>query len=207
MDNALPLIQGWIKSSKYKVIILPRINREFDCEDVLGITDHSVLGSIINGVGGISISNNLIRHFGGENKFGLSVRCVNQVQDKRPTLIDGQLIIADDIYGGLYSINSDPIIGTMGNVFYLPPDSYVWENLEVGHSMFVKWTLLGDLDLFYRTIRDKLPSLTNTCDLSECFSFTPPLWVKASGYSCSKYKSIENIKIRSQMVSQIYNHE
>ncbi len=207
MDNALPLIQEWIKTSKHKVAIISRINREYSCEEVLGITDRSVLGSIINGVGGISISNNLIRHFGGENKHGLSVRCVNKIQDKTPTLIDGQLIIADDIYGGLYSINSDPQIGKVGNVFYLPPDSYVWENLDVGHSMFVKWSLLGDLDLFYKTVREKTTTTTNTCDFTECFSFTPPLWIKANAYKCSKVKSIGNIQIRSQMVSQIYNHE
>lgn len=207
MDNALPLIQEWIESSKYKVSIISRINQEYNCEEVLGITDHSVLGSIINGVGGISISNNLIRHFGGENKHGLSVRCVNMIQDKTHTLIDGQLIIADDVYGGLYSINSDQKIGKVGNVFYLPPDSYVWENLEVGHSMFVKWSLLGDLDLFYKTVREKTNTATNTCDFTECFSFTPPLWIKANAYKCSKVKSIGNIQIRSQIVSQIYSHE
>lgn len=207
MDNALSIIQGWIKSSTYKVVIIPRTGHEYDCNEVLGITEHSVLGSIINSVGGISIYNNLIRHYGGENKYSLSIRLVNQIKNGMPSLIKGQLIIADDIYGGLFSINSNPQQGKIGNIMYLPPDSYVWESLDIGHSAFVKWSLTGDLDLFYKTIREKISTSGIICNFIETFSFSPPLWVKANAHKCSKIQSTNSIQIRGQMISQLYDHE
>jgi len=207
MDNALPIIQGWIKSCKFKVDIIPRFGRKYNCDEVLGITEHSVLGSIINGVGGIAIYNNLIRHYGGENKYGLSIRLINQIENRMPSLIKGQLIIADDVYGGIFSINSDSKLGKIGDVMYLPPDSYVWESLEIGHSAFVKWSLTGDLDLFYKTTRGKVNTANITCDFTETYSFTPPLWIKANSYKYSKIKSTSSIQIRGQMASQIYDHE
>ena len=64
MGTALEIIQTWINNSKYKVNVIPRSDMADKCEEVLGITEHSTLGTMINHVGGLSVANGVIRHFG-----------------------------------------------------------------------------------------------------------------------------------------------
>ena len=201
MDNSLSIIQNWINCSKYKVTIIPRINNEFKCTEILGITEHSILGTIIDYVGGISISNNQLRHFGGENKYKLSINSINQIDSNQPRFIKGKLIVADDYYGGLFSINSNPKDGQMGTMMYLPPDSYIWEDMEIKHSQFVYWSLTGNLPLFYKSISKK--TTTICCNYNEVCSFSPPLWVNATSYKPEIISSTQNMLIRSQILSQI----
>ena len=117
MENALNLIQSWINNSRWKIQIISRTDRNDRCDSVLGLSEHSTLGTIINHVGGISAANGVIRHFGGNNKFNLSIKCVNQLTDRVPTTFKGVLIVADDIYGGLFGINNSIPIAKLGSCF------------------------------------------------------------------------------------------
>ena len=202
MDNALSLIQNCINKSPHKVTVINRINHQSKCDELLGITEHSVLGTIVNYVGGISIENNLIRHFGGENVYGLSIREINQVEEKLPTIFKNALVVADDMYGGIFAINIGFPNYRAGNVIYLPPDSYIWEDLNVGHSAFVEWTLMGDINLFYKSIKDK--ASVGDVSFDESWSFVPSLWIKADKYNTKKIKAKQMHKIISQML-EIYN--
>lgn len=202
MDNALSLIQNCINKSPYKVTVINRINHESKCDELLGITEHSALGTIVNYVGGISIENNLIRHYGGENQYGLSIREINRVEEKLPTAFKNALVVADDMYGGIFAINIGLSKFKVGSIIYLPPDSYTWEDLNIGHSDFLEWSLLGDINLFYKSIKDKV--VTSNPSFDETWSFIPSLWIEAEKYNPQKIKTKKMHKIRSQML-EIYN--
>ncbi len=204
MDNALNLIQSWINHSRWKVQIIPRTDHNDECDSLLGISEHSTLGTIINHVGGISAANGVIRHFGGNNKFDLSIKCVNQLTNGSPNAFKGVLVVADDIYGGLFGINNSMTIAKPGVMLYLPPDSYVWESLDVGHSAFVNWTMSGDVALFYKRY-EKVP-VTGNIPFDKVLDYNPPLW--AENIRTAKFKyvisdSVRMHKIRAQILEQL----
>lgn len=204
MENALNLIQSWINNSRWKVKIISRIDRNDSCDRLLGISEHSTLGTIINHVGGISAANSVIRHFGGNNKFDLSIKCVNQLSDRVPEAFKGVLIVADDIYGGLFGINNALPLAKPGVMLYLPPDSFVWESLEIGHSAFVNWTMSGDVALFYKKY-EKLP-VEGNIPFDKMLEFIPPLWsgnVKTGKFKYTLSDSSRMHRIRAQLLEQL----
>jgi len=204
MNNALSLVQEWIDKSSGKVEVIPRLGRENGCEEVLGITENSTLGTIINHTGGISVANGTIRHFGGDNRYDLSVKSVNSIEDKRPRRIPGVLVAADDIYGGIFAINESVDGVPPGMMLYLPPESYSWETLDIGHSDFVQWSMSEHTGLFYLGF-DKIP---RQCvpGFAETLDFSPPLWVEdTSGtrYSVSVISSKKMHRIRIGLLEQL----
>lgn len=204
MDNALDIIQQWINSSKMKVQIIPRINHEDKCDSVLEISEHSSLGTIINYVGGISAANGFIRHFGGNNAFELSIKNVNAIENKKPTRFKGVLIVADDIFGGLFAINESLPNVQPGKMLYLPPDSYTWESLDIGHTAFLNWSMTGDVLLFYKKYND-VP-LPQSISFDKVANFKPPLWAcnfNSEKVMCSIIESSKMHIIRSEILEQL----
>lgn len=203
-DNALALIQSWINSSKKKITIIPRTDFLDKCDEILGVSEHSSLGTIINHTGGVSVANSRIRHFGGTNQYGLSIKLVNKLENRLPTLIPGILIVADDILGGLFGINSGTKIGKLGNILYLPPDSYSWEDLGAGHTAFLEWSMNGKTDLFFKKY-DHL-KLPETVPFDKALNFSPPLWVpdrSSTNYSFEQIDSKKSHLIRSGILNQL----
>ena len=174
MSNALSLVQRWINESPKKVIIVSRSNRQNLCEQLLGISEHSVLGTIFNHTGGLIVGDGLIRHLGGNNKYGFSLVEANGLSDKLPTMIEGVLIVAIDIYGGLFGVNIDCLGAKSGTMVYLPPDSYSWFPMKIGHSDFVQWSMSDRVMLFFKDYQH-LPVQSNT-SFEYIMQYMPSLW-------------------------------
>ena len=99
--------------------------------------------------------------------------------------INGALLIADDVLGGFYAINTGGLGSAIGNVFYLAPDTLEWEDLEITFSEFVYWTFTGDINKFYEDFRwkgwqDEVRDMSG----DEGISIYPFLW--AEGESIEK---------------------
>lgn len=206
-DNALILIQGWINTSRKKVRVIPRIDRLDQSDALLGITEHSALGTLINHTGGVSVADGLIRHFGGTNRFGLSIKAINEPQNGRPTRFPGILFIADDIFGGLFGINSGRGPGKPGTVLYLPPEAYVWEDLAVGHTEFLSWSLIGDTDSFYQAYLPLQPN--GDIPFDKTISFAPPLWagnLTAIRRETMLMDSVRSHQIRLDLLRELNEH-
>lgn len=204
METALEIIQTWINNSKYKVNVIPRSDMVDKCEEVLGITEHSTLGTMINHVGGLSVANGVIRHFGGNNMFGLSIKAVNLVADCKPNRIKNALIVADDVYGGLFAISNSTLWAPQGKMIYLPPDSYVWENLNIGHSAFVEWSMSESVKLFYNKYKN-LP-IERNIPFNNVVNYMPPLWsqnLSENNIDYSLVDSLKMLKIRSELLEQL----
>lgn len=203
-DNALTLIQSWINSSKKKILVIPRINFLEMCDEVLGISEHSSLGTLVNHTGGMSVADGKIRHFGGSNQYDLSVKLVNNLENRLPTRIPGILIVADDVLGGLFGININTRIGKVGSILYLPPDSYVWEDLGIGHTAFLEWSIHGDTSLFFK--KYALLNIPDKISFHKTMSFTPPLWVADKSLTSHLFEQIDSKKahaIRAGIMNQL----
>lgn len=206
MSNALALIQGWIKASPKKVTVIPRSDRLDSCDQILGITEHSVLGTLYNHTGGLTVANGMIRHFAGKNRFGLSMVEANRLVNKKPTLIDGVLLVAIDLYGGLFGINISFIGAKPGSMIYLPPDSYSWFAMEIGHSDFVQWSMSDRVSVFYKDYQ-KLAVQLN-CSFDSVMQYMPPLWsvdVSSGNFKASTISLSKFIAIRAGYLAEINN--
>ncbi|MGN1197918.1 MAG: DUF2625 family protein [Acetatifactor sp.] len=202
--NALALIQSWINSSKKKIIVIPRTDLLEKCDELLGVSEHSSLGTIINHTGGMSVANGRIRHFGGSNQYNLSIKNVNKLEDRLPKLIPGILLVADDILGGLFGINSGTKIGKLGSILYLPPDSYSWEDLGIGHTAFLEWSMSGDTGLFFKKY-DYL-KLPESVPFDKTLNFNPPLWIPDQSSTNGSFEQIDSKKshlIRAGILNQL----
>ena len=62
---------------------------------------------------------------------------------------------------------------TMKSVFYLPPDTYVWEDLGVGHTAFLQWSINGNVKLFYE--KYSCLQIPQNIPYNKVVSFNPPL--------------------------------
>ena len=204
METALGIIQTWINNSKYKIQVIPRSDLSDKCEDLLGITEHSTLGTLINHVGGLSVANGVIRHFCGNNTLGLSIKSVNLIDDGKPNRIKNALIVADDIYGGIFAISNSTFLAPQGKMLYLPPDSYIWENLNIGHSSFVEWSMSENVITFYKKYMN-LPVEKNV-PFNNVINYTPPLWsqnLSKDTFNYTLIDSLKMLKIRTELLEQL----
>ncbi|WP_320200664.1 DUF2625 family protein (plasmid) [Agrobacterium sp. rho-13.3] len=115
----------------------------------LGITTRSILGAIVFETGGISVAGGLIRLWGsGTSRSLLLANRAASVAANRE--LTGILLIADDVYGGLFAINGGFFSKcNIGDIFHLPSDEAQWSCLDVGYSDFAAWCLGGDLTMLY----------------------------------------------------------
>lgn len=209
MSETLNTIQSWINHSQNKINVVKRSNALNGCKSVLNVSENSFLGAVIDATGGL-IFDNYIRHFGGENEFGLTIQSINKIIDYRPTVISNMLIIAVDIFGGIFSIDCGAFSkDNLGKVCYLPPDSYSWEFMNFSHSAFLEWCIRGDLQAFYLPILERVNNMKlDNLQFDRIWSFSPDLWSENSEVSCDEPVDCKKmIKIRLEMLSLISHHE
>ncbi|MDR0838411.1 MAG: DUF2625 domain-containing protein [Oscillospiraceae bacterium] len=179
--NQLANVQAWISSSPLRVSVVPRRGKRNNCEETLGISETTVLGTITNYTGGIVCCDGTLRMFGGDNEYGRSVADINNLEDFRPRTLPGLLLIADDIYGGLFGINCGAFTENSGGVYYIPPEKCACEALDMVHSQFVEWCLTRDIRRFFETPRSMLSACgVTSAQFNMTIDASPPLWMAPS---------------------------
>ncbi|MBI3235564.1 MAG: DUF2625 domain-containing protein [Bacteroidetes bacterium] len=149
-------IQQWIKDSKNFVEVLPKDPLKADSTLYKSqITTRSSMGSIIYETGGILIDHGWIRILGsGSKKLDRNLMDWNKgktyktLGEKLP-----YLLIADDILGGFFAINSGGLdaIG-IGKVYYFAPDNLIWSSTEMTYTEFLSFCFSGDIKKFYTNL-------------------------------------------------------
>ncbi|WP_438449228.1 DUF2625 family protein [Gorillibacterium sp. sgz5001074] len=173
-DSTWLMIQDWIKKSKVDVTVLN--NERAKGEEVLfqlQITNKSTLGSIALETGGILADNGWLRILGSGNPqiFGTL-----NVKNAEFPYSDG-FIVAYDVVGGVFAINSGLFDNKTRNVYYFAPDTLEWEDTGKGYTDFIYWVFHGELDRFYESYRWK-DWISNTQNLrgDQGLSIYPYLW-------------------------------
>lgn len=131
-----------------------------DAESALGaatllalqVTTRSALGALAYHAGGVLVDHGWLRLLGaGHPTIGGGLREWNRQLGGAPLSppLDGALIVAYDVLGGVFAINESAFAGPPGAIHYFAPDRLQWESLDMGHGAFVQWAMTGDLDRYY----------------------------------------------------------
>jgi hypothetical protein len=166
----------WAASSKRAVETLP-VDAGAGARNLvaLQVSTGSTLGAIAYGTGGIVVDHGWLRLLGaGTPRLTRSIARWNEVGGERR--LAGALLVADDAVGGFFAVNEGGLIGPVGHVFYLAPDTRRWEALEMAHRDWVYWVFAGNVDSFYASLRwPGWESEVKALAGDECLLVDPPL--------------------------------
>lgn len=155
MDNNLwkEINNMFISSNRIIKINIDDFMNGIDSLEILKITSNSALGSIILNTSGIVIDNwiRILGHSSNNNRGIIEYNVIGE--NGEATKIKKMLIVADDVVGGIFAINSGMFPDGIGDIWYFAPDTLEWECLEMKYSEFIAWTVQGNIDEFYNTMR------------------------------------------------------
>lgn len=90
----------------------------------------------------------------------------------------GYVILGDDIFGGVFAVNTGLFPEFVGNIMYFAPDTLDWEDTELRLSGFFAWLRDGDMAGFYGQFSEeeyeKLRSMN--VKFNEVLHIMPPQW-------------------------------
>lgn len=137
-------IKNILKSSTKNIKILNSIYN--NSLNNLNIDENSVLGQVIINTGGIFIEN-YIRLFGsGDEENSYNIYKYNL--ELKKYFDDNMIIIGNDIFGGLFSLNREK-----NNILYFAPDTLEWEDLDITYKEFIKFVTSERIDEFYKSYK------------------------------------------------------
>lgn len=156
-EDRLSQIEDWARKSPRTAEILP-VNRAAGAATLvaLQVTTRSILGALAFRTGGVFIDRGWMRHLGsGHARLGGGLVEWNASHGGDPLdpPLDGALVVAYDVLGGFFAINSGAFDGSVGSMHYWAPDRQIWEPMDIGHGAFVAWSMTDSLDKFYEGSR------------------------------------------------------
>lgn len=130
-------------------------------------------GLLINESGGV-IVNGVVRLLGSNNDP--QYRDINMFNIKFGSA--GMIFLGDDIFGGVFAVNTGMFSAELGSIMYFAPDTLDWEDTELRISGFFAWLKDGDMAGFYGQFSaeefDRLRAMN--VGFNQVLSFYPPQW-------------------------------
>lgn len=135
--------------------------------------ESSNFGLLINQSGGV-ITEGIVRLLGSTRDTDF--RDINMFNIKFGG--KGYIILGDDIFGGIFALNSGLLPECKGNILYFAPNSLEWENLEIKLSGLFGFLAYGDIRGFYGQFSDELftKCAATNVKFNQVLSFYPPQW-------------------------------
>ncbi|WP_434779119.1 DUF2625 family protein [Neisseria sp. Ec49-e6-T10] len=155
----------------------------------------SDFGAILYHTGGLLIDHGWVRVLGSGSEQLRGI--IQWNQDK--TLDEegkaaGSLLIADDVLGGLFAINGGGLGKDVGKIYYLAPDNFEWEQLNLGYADLIAFFLSGSLPAFYGRFRfDAWKETIKEIQPNQIWLFEPPMWTEEAEHT-KPVRSILNIQ-------------
>jgi len=200
--SGINLVKEWAANSKNKVEFLPVDRKKGDKTLLeLQVTTRSPMGAIAYFTGGIFIDDGWLRILGSESeKLNRSIVSWNKGKTYIRTGEQPKfLLIADDIAGGFFAINSGALGSDIGKIYYLAPDTLKWEALDLTYTDFINFCFNGNVAGFYKELRWKSwKEDIKAVSGEQAFSFFPFLWTKEG-------KDINSISKKPVSIEEIYS--
>jgi Protein of unknown function DUF2625 len=175
-EPAWPLVQEWIGQASVPVEVLPAEHAAGETALYASqVTTRSPMGAIAHNAAGIFIDSGWLRVLGAGKhpRFQRSLPEWNEGRSNRFYLV------ADDVVGGFFAINSGLLGEDLGNVYFYAPDSLRWEPCGFGYSQFLVWAMSDKLHEFYDSLRwDDWGSEVRQLNGDQAISIYPFLWAK-----------------------------
>ena len=121
-------------------------NKNTDAIERLGVSERSVLGQVLINLASVEI-NNYLRVLGkSDEKNGIF-----SFNDKMKKYFHGnKLIVAYDVWGGLFAIGNGDFEGDIRTIWYYAPDMLQWECLGINYAEFIAWACSENIKEFYK---------------------------------------------------------
>ncbi len=154
-EPAWPLVQDWIHAATRPVEALPPADSSGESLVSIQVTTRSPLGAVVYHSGGLLVDGGWLRILGsGHPRLPRALpdwnfACGMAESDTPPPA----LLVADDVLGGFFALNSGRFAPSGHSVWYFAPDTLEWEDLGMGYSDFLVWCMSGDLETFYTPYR------------------------------------------------------
>ena len=176
------VIERWYRSPSTSVVVLPP---DTDRRDVvvhdLGIDPDSTVAHVILNTGGAFVDRGWFRLLGsGHPRMTLGLDAWNGARGKLEPWKAGEVfVVAHDVVGGFFAMDSGALGFGPGRVIYLAPDSMQWEHLQMGYFEFLQWLAQGDVAGFAGDHRwpgwpDDVAALSG----DQGIFVAPPLWAE-----------------------------
>lgn len=202
MSQMWQSIQKLFSESNNEIVITPLPDDTFLHND-LDINSQSIMGEILNHISSVVI-NSYFRLLGGGNDE-LSIKPFN---DKVNKIYSGhKIIVANDIWGGLFAISNGDFDGDRRSIWYFAPDLLQWVDLEINYSQFIPWICSDELAAFYSEFMWKdMNSFISTIKTNEAVLIYPFLWAKECVIETANKKIVplmELIEINAEYKNKI----
>lgn len=130
-------------------------------------------GLLINGCGGV-VANGVVRLLGSSRDP--EYRDINMFNIKFGSA--GAVILGDDIFGGVFALNTGLFSAKPGSIMYFAPDTLEWEDTELQLLGFFAWLKDGDMAGFYGQFSEeeyeKLRAMN--AEFNKVLHILPPQW-------------------------------
>jgi hypothetical protein len=201
-DPAIVQIKLWLASADnhYEVLSPSQVRGKVLHE--LQVTARSTLGSVAYETGGLLVDHGWLRFLGsGHSKLPRSVTDWNRRRS------EGFLLIADDAVGGFFAINGGALGDNVGNIYYWPPDRLDWQDLGLGYTDLLQWSLTSRLADFYMDLRwSTWPTDLAQLAGDHCIAFFPFLWTREGSLADSHRRPVpvaEAFDLKVDIVRQL----
>ncbi len=165
-------IKKLIKNSSNDVKVELLSEQNTDLIESINVSEDSVLGQVLSHISGVII-NGYLRIYGFTGSLD-----INKWNDKIKAYYPGnKLIIAHDVFGGVFAINNGDFDDNIRNIWYFAPDTLQWENLEINYADFISWVLSDKvLDFYESFLWSDAALLLKNIGIDEGISVYPCLW-------------------------------
>lgn len=130
-------------------------------------------GLLINESGGIVV-NSVVRLFGSNRDP--QFRDINMFNIKFGSA--GMIFLGDDIFGGIFAVNTGLFSENLGSIMYFAPDTLEWEDTELQLSGLFAWLKDGDMAGFYGQFSEEEYEKLRAMNVgfNQVLSIYPPQW-------------------------------
>lgn len=158
--------------------------------------NNTVLEEIVNNTMGICI-NNCVRILG--NGDNISWQDIIEFNLQYKKIIDEQkILVANDIFGGLFCINGQELKENNETIWYFAPDLLEWMDLELNYFDFIKSISSANFEIFYKDfIWKSFYNELNNVKYNQGVFVYPFLWSK----ECEINSAEKNIISISEIIS------
>jgi Protein of unknown function DUF2625 len=177
-EPAWPLVQQWIGEASVPVEVLPADSAAGDAAlYATQVTTRSPMGAIAHNAAGIFIDNGWLRVLGA----GKHPRFQRSLPEWNEGRSDRFYLVADDVVGGFFAVNSGLLGEDRGNLYFYAPDSLRWEPCAFGYSQFLVWAMSEKLHEFYESLRwDDWVSEVKELSGDQVIGIYPFLWARGA---------------------------
>ena len=166
-------IYEMFRTSPNKIDLVMADSGDKEIIEELNIKEQSALGQILVHASTIVINGYLNILAKDANEEGL-VFFNNKIKAYYP---GNKLIIAYDVWGGIFSISNGDFDGNAQKIWYYAPDSLMWECLDIDYADFIVWICSENIKSFYKSfLWNEIDSILKKMKNGEGILVYPFLW-------------------------------